>query len=303
MNFDNIKVRDMLEISNYVGTNPYDCLAEIYDKLFDSNPFYENVSEAEIELFDSYVGTAENCAKALDIGCGTGYHTMLLLERGYQTTAIDISSPMLKVAKKNAGVIAVNAEYLQLDANSIGSLKGNYKVAICMGSTLNHLSCWEKLFFNLRTKLEPNGIFLFSFDNLFGIDTLFWLFKRQVSGYLVSERIERFIENFRAVIYSRIFKNDWYIRTPIGTFPLHLNYYSFSKIKRLLAQNGFTVERRVGVNLVTCFVSKILNSSTEVLVGNRGLDEIPGMILKLDRILGRLLPLLCANTILVCKRI
>ncbi|MDV2504347.1 MAG: class I SAM-dependent methyltransferase [bacterium] len=292
-------------MSNYNSqtVNPYDFLAEKYDELFDFNPFYENISDVEIELFDSYVDTAENGARALDIGCGTGYHTMLLLERGYRATAIDISTPMLSVACRNAGKLAVNADYLPLDANFLNTLKGGYKVAVCLGSTLNHISCWEKLFFDLRDKLEPNGVFIFSFDNIFGIDTLFWLFKRHVSGYQANERIKRFLDNLKASVFSKTFKNDWRLKTPMGIFPLHLGYYSFSEIERMLARNGFAVERRTGVNLATCFVQRILNSSTEVSIGAKGLDEIPGFLIKLDRMLGRLFPSICANTIVVCKAI
>jgi SAM-dependent methyltransferase len=292
-------------ISNFhsLNNNPYDLLAEIYDELFDFNPFYENVSEAEIELLNSYIGAATNGERALDIGCGTGYHTGLLLERGYKTTAIDISLRMLDVAYGNAGKLAVNAEYLPLDAKSLHVLEGDYKVAICLGSALNHIPCWEKLFFDLRDKLEPNGVFIFSFDNIFGIDTLFWLFKRHVSGYQANERIKRFLDNLKALVFSKTFKNDWRLKTPMGIFPLHLDYYSFSEIERMLARNGFAVERRTGVNLATCFVQRILNSSTEVLANGKGLDEIPNFLLRLDSILGRIFPSMCANTIVVCKAI
>ena len=36
----------------------------------------------------------------LDIGCGTGEHTLELLKRGYRVTGIDLSNEMLKIAKK-----------------------------------------------------------------------------------------------------------------------------------------------------------------------------------------------------------
>jgi len=295
--------QNMDGISNSGKTNPYDFLADKYDELFDSSPFYENVSEAEIELFNSYIAPTKNGAQALDIGCGTGYHTNLLLEKGYRTIAIDISPPMLKLAKMNAGQLATDANFLRLDANSLDILKGDYSVAICLGSTLNHLSHWDKLFLDIRAMLEPNGVFIFSFDNIFGIDTLFWLFKRHISGYKANERIDRFLNNMKALVFSRAYRNDWYLKTPIGIFPLHLEYHSFSVIKRMLARSSFVVEQKTGVNLATCFVQRIINSSTEVSVGASGLDEIPSFLLKLDQTLGRLLPSICSNTIVVCKAV
>jgi len=41
-----------------------------------------------------------NQKKILEVGCGTGNYTKILLKRGYEVTALDISEDMLKIAEE-----------------------------------------------------------------------------------------------------------------------------------------------------------------------------------------------------------
>jgi 2-polyprenyl-3-methyl-5-hydroxy-6-metoxy-1,4-benzoquinol methylase len=52
----------------------------------------------------------------LDVGCGTGRHSIELAKRGYQVTGIDISTGMLSEAKKAAAEANVNVEWIHSDA-------------------------------------------------------------------------------------------------------------------------------------------------------------------------------------------
>lgn len=55
--------------------------------------------------------------RVLDLGCGTGYFSQLLLERGAHVVCCDLSPAMLEQAKKRCGVEF--AEYQQGDAESL----------------------------------------------------------------------------------------------------------------------------------------------------------------------------------------
>ncbi|MDB5085220.1 MAG: cyclopropane-fatty-acyl-phospholipid synthase, partial [Bacilli bacterium] len=67
----------------------------------------------------------------LDVGCGTGRHSVELARRGFQVTGIDISSGMLQEASKAAEQAGVDVEFIQCDATKFLTNK-QYDAAICL---------------------------------------------------------------------------------------------------------------------------------------------------------------------------
>ena len=59
--------------------------------------------------------------QALDVGCGAGFLTLLLLERGCNVTAIDFSDEMLEQAKRNCCEkgFSSGVTFLQMDAQNL----------------------------------------------------------------------------------------------------------------------------------------------------------------------------------------
>lgn len=70
-------------------------------------------------------------SEILDIGCGTGRHSVELAERGYKMTGVDLSSGMLAEAEKAARAAAVNIELIHCDAAKFRAEK-TYDAAICL---------------------------------------------------------------------------------------------------------------------------------------------------------------------------
>jgi cyclopropane fatty-acyl-phospholipid synthase-like methyltransferase len=52
----------------------------------------------------------------LDVGCGTGRHSVELAKRGYKMTGVDLSAGMLAEAGKAAAEAGVDIEFIQCDA-------------------------------------------------------------------------------------------------------------------------------------------------------------------------------------------
>ena len=84
---------------------------------YEQNIFTRNTL-AEVEFLIEELGLKEG-ASLLDVGCGTGRHSIELARRGYQVTGIDLSSGMLAEAKKAAQAAGVVVTWIQSDADSI----------------------------------------------------------------------------------------------------------------------------------------------------------------------------------------
>jgi len=67
----------------------------------------------------------------LDVGCGTGRHSLELSRRGYSVTGIDIADKMLDEARDIAIKEKLNVQFIQMDATKL-SLDKKFDVVICL---------------------------------------------------------------------------------------------------------------------------------------------------------------------------
>ena len=96
---------------------------------YDENPFTKH-TVAEVDFFLSLFPIAPG-SRILDVGCGTGRHSIELASRGYRVTGLDQSSGMLAVAQQKASALGVNVEWIEADAAAF-TLDRMYDAAICL---------------------------------------------------------------------------------------------------------------------------------------------------------------------------
>jgi SAM-dependent methyltransferase len=103
-------------------------------------------------------------AKILDIGCGTGRHSIELAKRGYRMTGIDQSSGMLTQAGKDAEKAKAKVNFIQADATDF-KLPIRFDAAICLCEGAFGLlgkdddPIWRdiKVLTNIRQSLKPGS--------------------------------------------------------------------------------------------------------------------------------------------------
>ena len=107
-----------------------------WEKLFDSHaPVYmDNVfvnnTFAEVDFILEELNLKPG-SKILDIGCGTGRHSIELAKRGYRVTGVDISSGMIAEGKKNAEKAGVEINWIQSDAVKFTTSE-KFDAALCL---------------------------------------------------------------------------------------------------------------------------------------------------------------------------
>jgi len=105
----------------------------------------------------------------LDIGCGAGFLTNYLAQKGHQVSGIDLSEKSLEVAKKNDQT--ANVAYAQASAYALPYPDQNFDVVSAM-DLLEHVEHPEKVISEAGRVLKKGGLFFF---HTFSRNFLSWL--------------------------------------------------------------------------------------------------------------------------------
>ena len=100
--------------------------------------------------------------RVLEIGTGPGFFAILLCEFGYDVTAIDLTPAMLVEARKNAGALASQIKFMEMNAEELYFLDHSFDVILSRNLTWN-LPHPEAAYREWKRVLKPGGLLL-NFD-------------------------------------------------------------------------------------------------------------------------------------------
>lgn len=135
----------------------YDRLAPDYDQMTGFEGRFIREGPSFKTLIEDYgIGTA------LDAGCGTGFHSLLLARLGVKVTAVDLSAVMLEklhhhAQREGLSIATVRASFQKLQQQ----LQTSFDGVFCMGNALAHLLTADDLrlaILNFSSLLKPGGI-------------------------------------------------------------------------------------------------------------------------------------------------
>jgi ubiquinone/menaquinone biosynthesis C-methylase UbiE len=107
----------------------WEAFFDAHAPVYDDNVFTKNtIREVDFLLEELSLQPGDSI---LDVGCGTGRHSIELAKRGYSVTGIDLSSEMLARAAEAAHAANVNVNWIHSDATRF-SLAGRYDSAVCL---------------------------------------------------------------------------------------------------------------------------------------------------------------------------
>ena len=134
----------------------YDFLAPDYDRM---TRFVERL-ERERELLRGFLADAQPHS-GLDLGCGTGLHTIALAQLGLKITGVDLSPEMIARARQNAAQYGL--KYIRWEVASLEdfpeAVGGAFDLIVCLGNTLAHVGPAQLpvVLANFHRALNPGG--------------------------------------------------------------------------------------------------------------------------------------------------
>jgi 2-polyprenyl-3-methyl-5-hydroxy-6-metoxy-1,4-benzoquinol methylase len=141
----------------------YESLFENYARKYDKEPFVQGTA-GECDFIEREIDR-DRSRKIIDIGCGTGRHSIELAKRGYQVTGIDLSASQLKRASEKAKEHGVKIDLKRHDARNL-PFKNEFDLAIMLCEGAFPLMETDEMNFeilrNATKALKDNGKLIFT---------------------------------------------------------------------------------------------------------------------------------------------
>ena len=139
-----------------------------------------------IEGTDKFCSLLSPVATVLDVGCGPGFKTKYIADKGFKVTGIYFSEKMIETAKDNYP----NFDFQVVDVYDVGKFETKFD-AIFAQAVLLHIpkSRVLKVLMDLKSRLNPNG--------------LLYLAVKEIRDNVTEEKIEK--ENDYGYEYERFF--------------------------------------------------------------------------------------------------
>jgi SAM-dependent methyltransferase len=134
--------------------------------------FADRVAPRILEFYKR-TGPGRKKKPVLDLCCGAGTLALHFLAAGYETVGVDLSKPMLAIAKDNARefIKAGKAEFIKADAAKF-RLDKKFGLVASVFDSLNHLEDSKQLgqcFDCVHEALLPGGLFIFDLNTKKGL--------------------------------------------------------------------------------------------------------------------------------------
>ncbi|MBD3272269.1 MAG: methyltransferase domain-containing protein [Elusimicrobia bacterium] len=141
----------------------YELLFENYANKYEQESFTQG-TPGECDFIEKELSFNKKL-KIIDIGCGTGRHTIELTRRGYTVVGIDLSESLLKKAREKADALGLKIDFQRHDARTL-PFNSEFDSAIMVCEGAFPLMETDEMNFeilkNITKSLKPNGKIIFT---------------------------------------------------------------------------------------------------------------------------------------------
>jgi 2-polyprenyl-3-methyl-5-hydroxy-6-metoxy-1,4-benzoquinol methylase len=205
---------------------------------YEENGFTKN-TVAEVDFILSLYPIVPG-SSILDVGCGTGRHSIEFARRGYPVTGVDLSEGMLSVARRNAETAGVEIRWIQADATDF-ELDATFDVglSLCEGGVglIERGESAEAhdlaIFKNISKALKPNAPFILTALNGYSII-------RQMKDEHTHEG------RFNPATMLANYQDEWDLPEGPTIMTIRERLFIAPEVVRMLTESGFVVDNVFG---------------------------------------------------------
>ncbi len=217
-------------------------VAALYDLLMTGVPYDDWVTYIE-ELLESRNAAPK---RVLDLACGTGNVSVLLAEKGYEVTGVDIAADMIEAARQKPVQPGWRMEFFNQDAAEMDLGDRRFDLCISLFDSLNYITDPQRLqmaFHRIAHHLEEGALLIFDVNSEYALKNRF--FDQDNRDYPE----ERLMYDWKSVYdektrICRVYMAFWY-REDDGTTrefkEVHVQFaYKAPELVAMLETAGFT---------------------------------------------------------------
>ncbi len=148
-------------------------VAPLYDLLMTGVPYDDWVAYLKQLLHNR--GTHPK--RVLDLACGTGNVSAILVQEGFTVTGVDIAPDMIAEAKRKAERSSLSIDYYVQDAAELDLPDEKFDLCVCLFDSLNYIIEPARLALAMRRvaqHLAPGGLFIFDINSEFALKNHFF---------------------------------------------------------------------------------------------------------------------------------
>ena len=144
--------------------------------------------------------------RVLEIGCGMGYHTELLLRAGAKLTSVDISPTSVMATTKRLALKGLSGDVREMDAEALAFPDGEFDMVWSWG-VIHHSARTGRALREIHRVLKPGGETRLMVYNLEGMQAYISMMRRYMFGFWrgrsLDELLWRDTDGFTARYYTR----------------------------------------------------------------------------------------------------
>lgn len=166
-------------------------------RLFDgtANPFVELMQLGEV-----------SGKRVLEIGCGMGYHSELLLRAGARLTSVDLSPTSVEATRKRLALKGLEGDVREMDAEHLEFPDEQFDLVWSWG-VIHHSASTGRALKEIHRVLKPGGEVRLMVYNLDGIQAYITIVRRYLFGFWRGKSLDELLwrdsDGFTARYYTR----------------------------------------------------------------------------------------------------